>query len=348
MFKEQLQQGLVIPACPLALTAERRLDERRQRALLRYYSAAGVGGIAVAVHTTQFEIRDNKYGLFKPILELANEEMTRLDTQREKPLVRIAGIIGSTSQAIEEAQFAVDCGYHAGLLSLAALKEQSEEQLLHHCKTIGECIPLVGFYLQPAVGGRELSYSFWRAFAELPSVIAIKIAPFNRYKTLDVMRAVAASGRKDVALYTGNDDNIVMDLLTPYSFRIGDEWREYRMVGGLLGHWSVWTRSACELLVECQEALDNPHGIPKDLIQKGVEITDCNAAFFDAANGYAGVIAGIHEVLHRQGLLEGIWCLNPHETLGPGQDKEIDRVYQMYPHLNDDYFVQTHLEEWLS
>jgi dihydrodipicolinate synthase/N-acetylneuraminate lyase len=344
---EVLRQGVVIPASPLALNAQRRWDERRQRALWRYYIAAGAGGIAVGVHTTQFAIRDPKIGLFRPLLELANEEFDRADATRHQPLVRIAGICGDMPQALYEAELAREMGFHAGLLSLSALKEADDDTLIAHCRQVAEVIPLVGFYLQPAVGGRVLSYRFWRRFAEIENVVAIKIAPFNRYQTLDVVRAIAEAERDDIALYTGNDDNIVLDLLTPYRFTVGSKQVERRIVGGLLGHWAVWTKRAVELLERCH-AVAREQTIPADLLRLAVEVTDCNAAFFDAANGFRGCIAGIHEVLRRQGLLEGIWCLDPNETLSPGQAEEIDRVYRSYPHLNDDAFVAEHLHEWLS
>jgi len=344
---EVLRQGVVIPASPLALNAQRRWDERRQRALWRYYIAAGAGGIAVGVHTTQFAIRDPKIGLFRPLLELANEEFDRADATRHQPLVRIAGVCGDTPQALYEAELAREMGFHAGLLSLSALKEADDDTLIAHCRQVAEVIPLVGFYLQPAVGGRVLSYHFWRRFAEIENVVAIKIAPFNRYQTLDVVRAIAEAERDDIALYTGNDDNIVIDLVTPYRFTVGGKQVERRIVGGLLGHWAVWTKRAVELLERCH-AVAREQTIPADLLRLAVEVTDCNAAFFDAANGFRGCIAGIHEVLRRQGLLEGIWCLDPNETLSPGQAEEIDRVYRSYPHLNDDAFVAEHLHEWLS
>jgi hypothetical protein len=341
-----LLQGVVLPASPLALNRNRQLDERRQRALWRYYSAAGAGGIAVGVHTTQFAIRDPKVGLLRPVLELAAEEFSRLDAHRPQPLIRIAGVCGPTTQAVHEAALARDLGFHAGLLSLSALREADNDALLAHCHAVAEILPLVGFYLQPAVGGRALAYSFWRRFLEIENVVAIKIAPFNRYQTLDVIRAVAESGRDDVALYTGNDDNIVLDLITPYCFPVNGQLVVRRFVGGLLGHWAVWTRRAVELLEECRTAARGPSA-PAELLRRAVEVTDANAAFFDAANGFAGCIAGLHEVLRRQGLLEGIWCLDPHETLSPGQDAEIDRVYRMYPHLADDTFVAQHRDEWL-
>jgi hypothetical protein len=342
-----LQRGCAIPASPLALNAQRKLDERRQRALCRYYIAAGPSGIAVGVHTTQFQIRDPKIGLFKPVLQIAAEEMNRADKMRNEKLVRVAGVCGTTKKAVAEAGFVRELGYHAGLLSLAAMKNVSEAKLIDHCKEVSEMIPLVGFYLQPAVGGRVLSYSFWRKFAEIPNVVAIKMAPFNRYQTIDVVRAIAESGRRDIALYTGNDDNIVIDLLTAFRFQVGGQPVERRIVGGLLGHWSVWTQKAVELLKLCHLAVRQGGDVPAEILRRSIEVTDSNAAFFDAANGFAGCIAGLHEVLRRQGLLEGIWCLDPKETLSPGQKEEIDRVYAAYPHLNDDAFVAEHRDEWL-
>ena len=342
-----LSKGTVIPAHPLALQSNLRLDERRQRALSRYYIAAGAGGLAIGVHTTQFAIRDPSIGLFKPVLELAVEEMDRADKNRSEPLVRIGGICGDTAQAIREAELLLRLGYHAGLLSLAAVPGLDDAALQAHCQAVADVIPIIGFYLQPAVGGRLLSFDFWRRFAEIENVVAIKIAPFNRYQTLDVVRAVAESGR-NIPLYTGNDDNIVMDLVTPYAFHHDAQVRETCMVGGLLGHWAVWTRRAVELLNECRSATEGGGSIPKSLLRRSVEVTDCNAAFFDAAHNFAGCIAGLHEVLRRQGLLEGIWCLDPNETLSPGQNEEIDRVYKAYPHLNDDAFVRDHLHEWLN
>lgn len=336
-WRETLRKGVVIPAHPLALTAGRKLDERRQRALTRYYLAAGAGGVAVGVHTTQFAIHDPQVGLYRPVLELAMEELKSGDA------VRVAGIVGPTAQALTEAQLARDLGYHAGLVSLTALPHATEGQLLEHVRAIAEAIPVFGFYLQPAVGGRVLPFGFWRRLAEMENVVAIKIAPFNRYQTLDVVRAVADSGRAgEIALYTGNDDSIIVDLLTP--FRVGGS--VLRIKGGLLGHWAVWTRAAVAQLRRIQaEAGGNT--ISREWLSLAQEITDVNAALFDASNGFHGCIAGIHEILRRQGLLEGRWCLDPREDLSPGQMEEIDRVSQAYPHLNDDAFVAEHLQEWL-
>jgi hypothetical protein len=346
-IQQVLRKGTVIPAHPLALNAERKLDERRQRALTRYYVAAGAGGLAIGVHTTQFAIRDARIGLFEPVLRLAVEEMDRADRTRSEPLVRVGGICGETAQAVREARLLNDLRYSAGLLSLAAVPDLDNQALIAHCQRVADILPIIGFYLQPAVGGRVLSHKFWRRFVEIENVVAIKIAPFNRYHTLDVVRAVAESGR-DIALYTGNDDNIVMDLVTPYAFTIDGQLRERRIVGGLLGHWAVWTKRAVELLDECRMVAVAAQPIPRSVLQRSVEVTDCNAAFFDAANHFAGCIAGLHEVLRRQGLLEGIWCLNPNETLSPGQREEIDRVYRAYPELNDDDFVREGREEWLK
>jgi hypothetical protein len=345
-IRRELARGVVIPAHPLALTIERRLDERRQRALTRYYIAAGAGGLAVGVHTTQFAIRDSHIGLFEPVLKLTAEEMDRADRARAVPLIRIGGICGGIGQALREARLLGDLGYHAGLLSLAALAGSDNATLLSHCRRIAEEIPIVGFYLQPSVGGCVLSSRFWREFVDIENVVAIKIAPFDRYQTLDVVRAVAESNRS-IPLYTGNDDNIVADLLTPYVFSAGGEKRTLRFVGGLLGHWAVWTRPSVELFHDCQKVVSETNSIPSELLQRGVEVTDANSAFFDVAHGFSGCIAGLHEVLRRQGLLEGIWCLDPNETLSPGQNEEIDRVYAAYPHLNDDEFVRQHLDEWL-
>jgi len=338
-----LDRGIAIPAHPLALTSAGQFDERRQRALTRYYVAAGAGGLAVGVHTTQFAIRRADVGLFEPVLALAREEMDRADAARTTPLVRVGGVCGDTRQACAEAELLVSLAYHAGLLSLAALATADDDTLIAHCEAVAARIPVIGFYLQPSVGGRRLSYAFWRRFAEIPGVVAIKIAPFNRYQTLDVVRAVMDAGRDDLTLYTGNDDNIVGDLVTAFPGRDG---RVRRIAGGLLGHWAVWTSGAVALLAECQAA-SRASAVPAALLTTGIEVTDANAAFFDAANGFAGCIAGIHEVLRRQGLLETTRCLDAHEVLSPGQADEIDRVCRAYPHLADDAFVAAHLDDWL-
>jgi dihydrodipicolinate synthase/N-acetylneuraminate lyase len=340
---------MVIPAHPLALTAARKLDERRQRALTRYYLDAGAGGIAVGVHTTQFAIRRPGVGLYGPVLELAAETAGQWEADSGKRIVRVAGVIGPTGQAVREAEIAAALGYHLGLLGLGALAGASDARLIAHARAVGEAIPLMGFYLQPAVGGRILSYRFWRRFVEMPRVVAIKIAPFNRYQTLDVVRAVVDAGRAgDIALYTGNDDNILLDLLTLWPGGA-------RMVGGLLGHWAFWTRRAVELhsRVSPRARRQSPRAqrrgpaALRGLLTLASEITDANGAIFDAANGFRGCIPGIHEILRRQGLLRGRWCLDPKEELSPGQAREIDRVCSAYPHLADDGFVRENLDRWL-
>ncbi|WP_172251404.1 dihydrodipicolinate synthase family protein [Saccharibacillus deserti] len=340
-----LHDGLVIPAHPLALDERRRLDERHQRALTRYYIASGAGGIAVGVHSTQFEIRDPSIGLYEPVLRLAAEEVARAELSR--PFLKAAGICGPTDQALDEAQTATALGYEAGLLSMGGLAEWSEDELLKRTRLVAEVIPVIGFYMQPSVGGRILTYDFWKAFADIPNVVAIKIAPFNRYQTLEVVRAVCASARRDqIALYTGNDDNIVADLLTTYRFMTDGTRVEKRIVGGLLGHWAVWTKRAVELLEEIKSRRGE-EGFAEEALTRNIEVTDANAAFFDPAHHFAGCIPGIHEVLRRQGLMAGTWCLNPHEQLSPGQAEEIDRVYRDYPQLNDDGFVGANLAQWL-
>ena len=343
---ELLQQGTVIPAHPLALDQRRRLDERRQRALTRYYIDSGAGGIAVGVHTTQFEIRDKETDLLRPVLQLAAEEVER--ARLERPFIKVAGIVGPTEQALREAELAAGLGYDLGLVSNGGLASLSEAELITRTEKIADLIPVFGFYLQPAVGGKVLSFDFWKDFADIPNVQAIKMAPFNRYQTLDVVRAVCHSHRyRDIVLYTGNDDNIVADLLTTYRFRVDGEIREKVIVGGLLGHWAVWTRKAVELLKEIKQIRALGSSIPEEMLTRGIAVTDTNAAFFDAATNFRGCIAGIHEVLRRQGLLEGIWCLNPDEQMSSGQSEEITRVYEAYPDLNDDAFVKENLEKWL-
>jgi dihydrodipicolinate synthase/N-acetylneuraminate lyase len=339
-----LLDGQAIPAHPLALNASRRMDERRQRALTRYYMACGVGGLAVGVHTTQFAIRER--GLYAPVLELAAETADEANTTG-RPLVKVAGVCGQTPQAVSEAQVARDRGYHAGLLSLGAMKNADDATVIAHCRAVADTLPLIGFYLQPAVGGRVFSYAFWREFFEIPNVVAVKMAPFNRYQTIDVVRACINAGRDDVALYTGNDDAIVTDLLTEWEFRNeqGTPVRR-RIVGGLLGHWAAWTKRAVELLEEVKDARERPT-LDSAWLTRAAQVTDANAALFDAANGFHGCIAGIHEVLRRQGLLEGTWCLDEHEGLSPGQAEEIDRMYREYPEMTDDAFVRENLDHWL-
>jgi dihydrodipicolinate synthase/N-acetylneuraminate lyase len=345
-IREHLRTGQVIPAHPLALTARRTLDERHQRALTRYYIEAGAGGIAVGVHTTQFAIRHPQYGLYRPVLELAADTARATRTSNADPFVLVAGVVGDTRQAIAEAEIAAALGYHVALLGLGALPHASEEELVRHCRAVAEVMPLFGFYLQQAVGGRVLSYSFWREFAEIESAWAIKIAPFNRYQTLDVVRAVSDAGRDDLALYTGNDDSIITDLLTPFPTKSGNGEKARHIVGGLLGQWAVWTRSAVRLLERVR--LSRGGMIDGAWLSEGAALTDANGAIFDARHAFAGCIPGIHEILRRQGLLDGVWSLDPAESLSPGQSAEIDRVCSTYPELSDDEFVRANLDDWLK
>ena len=339
-----LHKGAVIPAHPLALNRDLRLDENRQRRLTRYYLAAGVGGLAVGVHTTQFSIRKPEVKLLEPVLQLAAEEIKQ--AQLNRPFIKIAGICGPTAQAVEEAGLAIKYGYDLGLVSLGGLKDLSEEQLIEHIKTITGIIPVFGFYLQPAVGGRLLSYAFWEKLAELPGVHAIKTAPFNRYQTLDVVRAVCHSSRREkIALYTGNDDNIIADLLSTYRFTINGTTIEKRFAGGLLGHWSVWTHQVVEIFENIKSCINNNYVGLQELLTLGIAVTDMNAAIFDPGHAFRGSIAGIHEVLRRQGLLEGIWCLDKEEILSPGQLQEINRVTSQYSYLTDNEFVKDFLEK---
>ncbi len=343
------RKGTVIPAQPLALDSNRKFAPQYQKALCRYYIDAGAGGIAVGVHSTQFEIRDPEIGLFEPVLAQTSEYIDQWCEQRNRKILKVAGVCGKTDQAIYEANFVANNGYDCALLSLAAYAKDSVEDMLNHCRAVAEIIPIIGFYLQPSVGGRVLPYEFWREFAKIPNVMAIKMAPFNRYQTFDVMRAVAESGRDDISLYTGNDDNLLVDLLTPYAITTSTgEVKTLNIVGGLLGHWCVWTKKAVELLDEVHQVLENGTSISLELLERNVKITDSNAAFFDPKHAFAGCIPGIHEILRRQGLLLGTWCLNPHEVLSEGQSEEIDRVYASYPELNDDQFVAANLEEWLN
>jgi Dihydrodipicolinate synthetase family len=339
-----LHEGTVIPAHPLALNQDLKINEDRQRALTRYYLACGAGGLAVGVHTTQFEIRKPEFNYLEKVLKITSEEM--YDELKKRPLIKVAGICGPTPQALKEAELALKYGYDLGLVSLSGLNAWSDAELIRHMISISEVIPVFGFYLQPSVGGRLLSFEYWRDFVEIPNVRAIKVAAFNRYQTLDVLRAVSFSKRRnEIALYTGNDDNIVADLLTSYRFNVDGKLVEKRFVGGLLGHWAVWTKKAVELFNEIKRCIaDNYSGVDK-LLSKGIQVTDMNAVVFDAKNSFKGCIAGIHEVLRRQGLMEGRWCLNPEEKLSIGQMQEIDRLYKEYPELTDDEFVQQFLAE---
>lgn len=342
-IKKLLFDGTVIPAHPLALTRNLQLDEAKQRGLTRYYMASRAGGVAVGVHTTQFEIRDPEVNLFEKVLAIAADEIDRAALNR--PFIKVAGICGLTDQALNEAEIGVKYGYDLGLVSMAAFKMQPESEILAHVKRVAEIIPVFGFYLQAAIGGRVYSYDFWQQFAEIPNVTAIKVAAFNRYQTLDAVRAVAHSSRcEEIALYTGNDDNIVADLLTPYRFEIDGKTIEKRFVGGLLGHWAVWTERAVELLVAVKHTLATGYADAAAMLDTGIAVTDMNAAIFDPAHAFHGCITGVHEVLRRQGLMDGIWTLNPNETLSPGQYEEITRVIEAYPHLVDDAFVARFLE----
>jgi dihydrodipicolinate synthase/N-acetylneuraminate lyase len=334
--REILLRGVVIPAHPLALDARRKLDERRQAALTRYYCDAGAGGVAVGVHTTQFAIRDPNVGLLEPVLRLAADTVRDSERRSGKRIVKVAGVCGKTPQATAEARLAREIGYDLALLSLAALPTATDAELLEHCRIVAGEIPLCGFYLQPSVGGRLLSYEFWRGFSQIEGVAAIKVAPFNRYQTIDVIRGVGDSGRADrIALYTGNDDNIIPDLLTHFR-------------GGLLGQWAVWTRHAVELVerIHCCHAAGGAG--TAEILAESTALTDANGALFDVRNRFAGCIAGLHEILRRQGLLEGRWCLDPDEDLSPGQMEEIERVVAAYPQLPDDDFVRANLDAWLS
>ncbi|MBN1249073.1 MAG: dihydrodipicolinate synthase family protein [Anaerolineae bacterium] len=358
---------MVIPAMPLALDSNRSFDRRHQRALVRYYIDAGAGGLAVGVHTTQFAIRDPAIGLFEPVLRYTADVAEAWCAYRGRTIMKVAGICGRMDQALREADLARELGYHAGLVSLGAYGPEAPpvnttgpvDDLVAHCRAVAEVLPIIGFYLQPAVGGRLLPYAFWRAFAEIEGVIGVKIAPFNRYQTLDVVRAVHDAGRAGqvirsagesltIALYTGNDDAIVGDLLTPFAFNDALSAAPLRIVGGLLGQWAAWTRKAVVLLEEIHQMVTAGGNIPRDLLTRGAQLTDANGAIFDAAHSFAGCIPGIHEILRRQGLLAGRWCLDPDEDLSPGQLCEIDRVTTAYPHLNDDAFVKENLSQWLD
>lgn len=346
--RRHLQVGHVIPAHPLALTPSRTVDERHQRALTRYYVDAGAGGMAVGVHTTGFPIHDPAVGLYRPVLELAAETASlALSGDRARPFVRVAGLIGDTHQAVKEAEMALALGYHCGLLSLGAWREATDEQILAHCRHVAETIPLFGFYLQPAVGGRRLSFAFWREFAEIANVVAIKVAPFDRYATLDVVRAIAEAGRDDIALYTGNDDAIIPDLITDIPVSSGGRAFTRHFVGGLLGQWAVWTHTAVRMLDEIRAWRESGgRSVPRSWLTRGAALTAANAIIFDAANGYTGCLPGILEVLRRQGLVRGTWTFDTHERLSPGQGEAITR-FASDGELDDDEFVAQSLDRWL-
>ena len=343
---QYFRKGAVIPATPLALTEQRTIDEKYQKAIVRYYIDCGVGGIAIGVHSTQFEIRD--HGLFEELLTLVSNEIDEWSALQSKKILKIAGVCGKTEQALNEASFALSAGYHAALVSLSALKDSNPKELIAHCREVAEIMPIIGFYMQTSVGGIDLPYEFWKEFATIPNVLGIKIAPFDRYKTFDVVRAICdAAKENDITLYTGNDDNIVIDLLSEYKVKTSTGTKTMRIKGGLLGHWCVWTKKAVELLNEIHSLIESGNDIPQSLLTRAIQITDSNAAFFDSKNKFAGCIPGLHEVLFRQGLMENTLCLNPKEVLSEGQREEILRVYNSYPHLNDDEFVSSNLNKWL-
>lgn len=348
--RDALMSGLFIPAHPLALTRDRRLDERRQAALTRYYLSSGSGGLAVGVHTTQFEVHDPRLGMYEHLLRLTVEVAREHERRTGRRVVLIAGIVGPTERAVREARLARELGYHVGMVELGSLRGASLERMLEHIKAVAREIPVFGFYLQAAVGGLHLPYRFWRRlFEEVPNVVGVKIAPFNRYFTLDVVRALADSEREsEVALYTGNDDNILVDLLTTYAVKRGGEVVEVRIVGGLLGHWAFWTATSVRIFLTVKEEVRKGGPIPRELLTLAAQVTDANGAIFDAANGFSGCIPGIHEVLRRSGFFEEVVLLDPRAELSPGQLEEIDRIYESYPHLRDDDFVRWHLDDWLE
>ena len=338
-----LHAGAFLPAMPLVLDENRKFDEAGQRRLVRYYMEAGVDGLAVAVHTTQFTIRDPKINLFETVLRVVKSEMDAYAARSGRQLLAVAGVCGEAPQAVAEAKLAGSIGYDAVLVSPGGMGHLTEEQLIERTRLIAEVMPVVGFYLQVAVGGRVFSYDYWKKVCAIQNVVAVKAAPFNRYLTADVARAIAFADH-EITLYTGNDDSIVTDLLTTYSFQDGDQVRTCRVKGGLLGHWSAWTKTAVDMFRKIKAL---PEGAPVDpsWYTLAAQVTDVNSAFFDSRNNFAGVIAGMHEVLHRQGLLKGIWCLDPEEGLGEGQAEEISRVYAQYPELNDDAFVAEFLKK---
>ena len=345
---EILHDGTVIPANPLALDKDRKFDEKRQRAITRYYLDAGSGGIAVAVHTTQFEIRQPQYNLFETVIATVSDEIDDYEKKNNRTVVKVCGVCGKTEQAVSEAQLAKKYGYDAVLLSPGGLNDFDEDYMVERTEAVANVMPVIGFYLQPSVGGRFFSYNYWERICSIENVVAIKSAPFNRYATLDLVRAAAMSSRcDDIALYTGNDDNIVIDLVTDYKFTVDGKTYCKRFVGGLLGHWSVWTKKAVELFEMLKKAAETRQ-VSYEILELANAVTDTNAAFFDTANNFKGCIAGLHEVLRRQGLFEGTWCLNPDEKMSEGQKEEIDRVYKMYPQLNDDDFVRENLDKWLK
>jgi hypothetical protein len=347
---DKLRSGCVIPAHPLALDPGGKLDETHQKALTRYYIASGAGGLAVGVHTTQFAIHEPKIGLYRAVLELACETARKYaeSTDVREPIM-IAGILGDTGNAVKEARLAAETGYHLGLLSLTALKGKSIDELIDHAKQVAEVIPIMGFYLQEVISKMVLPEEFWQKFVEIPNVQAIKIAPFNRYQTLDVLKAVAHSGRSDeIALYTGNDDNIICDLLTKYEFNVNGHPVRLRTTGGLLGQWACWTKRATEYLTRIKSICEGESAIPQEMLTLANQLTLANKAIFDADNHFTGCIPGISYVLKQQGLLEHVGTLDPSEQLSEDQAAIIDNIRKNYPHLTDDDFVKENLHKWLS
>ena len=343
---KKLKEGTVIPATPLALDDNRTFDETTQKLLMKYYLNCNVGGIATAVHSTQFEIRKPEIALFEPVLKTVSEEIDKFEKENDTVIVKVSGVCGETEQAVREAEIAKKYGYDAVLLSPGGLGEKSEEYMIERTKAVARIMPVIGFYLQTACGGRQFSYDYWAKICEIPGVVAIKCASFNRYSTLEVVRAAALSSRcDDITLYTGNDDNIVIDLVTNYKFEKDGKTVIKGFDGGLLGHWSVWTKKAVEIF-EMTKSVKNNETISADILTLASEVTDTNSAFFDTTHTFRGCIAGLHEVLRRQGLMKNIYCLNPDETLSEGQLDEINRVYEKYPHLNDDDFVKENINKW--
>ena len=339
-----LKEGIVIPAHPLALDKNRKLDEKRQRGLTEYYLNAGAGGVAIGVHTTQFEIHNEKVGFLKPVLEMGAEVIGDFEKEHKKKIVKIAGVCGDTNQALREAELAVEMGYDAGLLKLGSFQGKGIDEIINHCKKVSEIIPVFGFYLNPEIGGIELPFEFWCKFLEIENIAAIKVAPFDRYKTLDVIRAISETGRFDVSLYTGNDDSIISDLISIYK----TETAEIKFSGGLLGHWAFWTKKAVEYFEEIKKIMKNKEPVSPKILKLAMEVTDVNSAVFDAKNNFSGCIPGINYMLVKRGLLEGEWCIDPSVSLSPWQKGEIDRVWESYPHLRDDDFIHGNIERWLN
>lgn len=301
----------------------------------------------MGVHTTQFAIR--KKGLYEPVLRLAVDTVS--DLRARRPIIKVAGVSGTPEQAVAEAQLAADLGYDLALVIPGGSK--TEDELLEKVRLVSSVIPVFGFYLQPAVGGMPLSFKFWRILSDIEGVAAIKIAPFDRYRTFDVMRGVLMSERcSEIALYTGNDDNIVADLFASLSAVVGGEKREVRFVGGLLGQWAVWTRRAVSTLAMVKRARKGGL-VPaemRELFEEAGEMTEANAVIFDATNDFKGSIAGIGEVLRRQGLTANSKTLESRDSLSPGQSREIEEMLIRHPslHTEDDEMIRQRLDQWLA